>query len=70
MQHMDKLPEEVILNLNTKSQGTQKTTPNSKLPIRSPASFSNSPLIRKVTHNSQKGREWNILLLKAIIIGS
>ncbi len=64
--HWEKLSAEEKIELSTKSQGDQKTTPTSKLPIRSSAAH----LTRQIGHQSQKGREWDVLLSQAIISGS
>ncbi|MCP4255070.1 MAG: hypothetical protein GY775_17020, partial [Candidatus Scalindua sp.] len=64
--HYDKLSEEERIELTTKARGEQKTTSTSKLPVRSSAAH----LMRQVGHQSQKGREWDVLLSQAIISGS
>ena len=54
--------------MTEKMRGTQKTSPSSKLPARSPKAASS--LFRKIPHDSKKGQDLNIKFVLAMLSSS
>ena len=52
--HGDKLTPDELCSITQKAQGTELTSPSSKLPARSPQ---HSSLFRKIPPNSTRGRD-------------
>ena len=65
--HLEKLTNAELMNVTQKTQGTQQTSPSSKLPVRSPQ---HSSLYRKISHTSVRGRDLNIKLMLAMLSSS
>ena len=65
--HVDKLTPDELCSITQKAQGTELTSPSSKLPARSPQ---HSSLFRKIPHNSTRGCDLNIKLMLAMISSS
>ena len=67
--HLDKISQEELNKIDDKARGNERTTPTSKLPTRSPVAVK-SPMNRKLTRHSLRGREYDTLLCKAMLSGS
>ena len=65
--HIDKLTAEELYSINKKAQGTEITSPTSRLPARTPP---HSTLFPKIKQNSTRGRDLNIKLMLAMISSS
>ena len=65
--HGDKLTAEELSSFTKKTQGTEITSPTSRLPVRTPP---HSTLFPKIKQNSTRGRDLNIKLMLAMISSS
>ena len=65
--HIEKLTADELISINQKAQGTEQTSPSSKLPARSPQHAS---LYHKISHNSARGCDLNMKLMLAMISSS